>query len=344
MADKRITDDYYHVARGVTEKPEYGLGGASSPTLKGAKEIAREGHELDGKACIVFRGDKVYLRIPENPNHEKPNFQVMPPLSDEEFQALKADIAERGLMVPIIMDTYGTVVDGHHRKRALDELEAEGYDIHWLIRNIRNAWIEHTGERTVEGKRDLAWRLNMQRRHLSREQKRQVVAAKLKESPEWTDTRIAHLLGVSDKTVRSVREEQEAVSEIPKLDTLIGADGKEYPRTRKRTVPVGGVRIDQWGDPISEEPADVPNTDNVIEPPTAEEGEKQEAIDGTKESPADHEVHRRVWRRCPTYGIEVCTLKRGVEEMSSLQRLRCELPTAPILSEIRFSCSRTPFW
>lgn len=49
-----------------------------------------------------------------------------------------------------------------------------------------------------------------------------------------TDTWLAQLVGCSDKTVRTQREALEAVSEIPRLDTLIGADGKGYPRVKPR--------------------------------------------------------------------------------------------------------------
>jgi hypothetical protein len=54
-------------------------------------------------------------------------WQLLPPLSDEEYRALKADITARGVMVPIERDEEGNVVDGHHRLRALGELRAEGH-------------------------------------------------------------------------------------------------------------------------------------------------------------------------------------------------------------------------
>jgi ParB-like chromosome segregation protein Spo0J len=77
----------------------------------------------------VFSDDKVYKKIKENPDHQPPNFQVMPPLSVEEYQALKESIAERGLDVPILVGPDETIVDGHHRQRVMEELEAEGREI-----------------------------------------------------------------------------------------------------------------------------------------------------------------------------------------------------------------------
>jgi site-specific DNA-methyltransferase (adenine-specific) len=49
-------------------------------------------------------------------------YQLFPPLRDEEYQALKADIAKRGVMVPVERDEGGRVLDGHHRVRACREL------------------------------------------------------------------------------------------------------------------------------------------------------------------------------------------------------------------------------
>jgi hypothetical protein len=52
------------------------------------------------------------------------------PLKEWEFQALKADISKRGVLVPIEIDAEDkTVVDGHHRLRACEELGIEDYPI-----------------------------------------------------------------------------------------------------------------------------------------------------------------------------------------------------------------------
>jgi hypothetical protein len=52
------------------------------------------------------------------------------PLREWEYSALKADIAKRGVLVPIEIDAEDkTVVDGHHRLRACEELGIEDYPI-----------------------------------------------------------------------------------------------------------------------------------------------------------------------------------------------------------------------
>jgi hypothetical protein len=52
-------------------------------------------------------------------------FQLLPPLTDEERAALKADIAARGVMVAIELDENGNILDGHHRKAIAEELGIE---------------------------------------------------------------------------------------------------------------------------------------------------------------------------------------------------------------------------
>ena len=54
------------------------------------------------------------------------DYQVMPTLSDEDFQALKSDIAAHGILVPLEFDDEGNILDGYHRKKAWDELKSEG--------------------------------------------------------------------------------------------------------------------------------------------------------------------------------------------------------------------------
>ena len=45
--------------------------------------------------------------------HLTEKYQVMPNMPPEQFDALKADIAERGVLVPIDVDEHGHILDGH---------------------------------------------------------------------------------------------------------------------------------------------------------------------------------------------------------------------------------------
>lgn len=54
-------------------------------------------------------------------------YQLLPDLSDDEYDELKADIAERGVMVAVEYDGDGNLLDGHHRERACHELGIADY-------------------------------------------------------------------------------------------------------------------------------------------------------------------------------------------------------------------------
>ena len=155
------------------------------------------------------------------------NYQVMPDLTEDEYAELKADIKARGVMVPIEFDEQGNPLDGHHRLKICEELGITDYP-----KVIRAGMTE-------EEKRTHARKLNMARRQLSQEQRRDLIREQLRETPEKSDRQIAASLGVSDKTVGSQRKKLESGAEIPHLTTSIGADGKEYTKpTRHKTVTV----------------------------------------------------------------------------------------------------------
>lgn len=53
-------------------------------------------------------------------------FQMFAELPAEKYEALKADIAKNGVLVPVEIDQHGQVLDGNHRIRAWTELRSEG--------------------------------------------------------------------------------------------------------------------------------------------------------------------------------------------------------------------------
>lgn len=141
-------------------------------------------------------------------------YQIMPDMSPHQFEALKLDIQEQGVLTPIDIDEEGNILDGHHRFRACQELGITNYPT--IVRL----------ELSEEEKRLFARKSNMMRRHLNRKQIRELIAAQLKETPQWSNNRVAKELGVDSKTVKTVRKSLEATSEIPKLTKLEGIDGK----------------------------------------------------------------------------------------------------------------------
>lgn len=144
-------------------------------------------------------------------------YQVVPDLRDADFDALKADIAERGVMVPVEYDDDGNILDGHHRVRAAQELGISNWPK--LLRS----------ELTEAEKRAHARQLNLARRHLTQEQKQALIAEQLRETPEQSNRQVASGLGVDHKTVATARVSLVKTGEIPQLDKTVGKDGKARP-------------------------------------------------------------------------------------------------------------------
>ncbi len=123
---------------------------------------------------------------------QQPVFQVMPPLAEDEFAALEADIAERGIVVPVIVDQHGRLLDGHHRHAIATRL---GIECPTEVRHVADD----------EEARATAFALNLTRRHLSREQRRELIAKEIAAKPDDSDRAIARRFACSPSTVGAVR-------------------------------------------------------------------------------------------------------------------------------------------
>lgn len=153
-------------------------------------------------------------------------YQLLPDLAVDDYEALKADIAVRGVQVPLELDEQGQVLDGHQRKRAWEALRAAGAKIPDYPRTIRLGLSE-------DEKFEHALVLNLQRRHLTTEQRRELTL-KLRERG-WSTTRIAEVERVNDRTVRrDVAAEPGSANAEP--DRVVGRDGKSYPARRPTSV------------------------------------------------------------------------------------------------------------
>jgi ParB-like chromosome segregation protein Spo0J len=152
-------------------------------------------------------------------------FQALPPLSHEEYRDLEQDILANGILVPIIVDENGVVIDGHHRQKI-----AKHHNLP-CPREIKAGF-------TDTEKRGMALSLNVNRRHLTREQRRALVTESIKADPQLSDREHGRRTGVSDKTAGAVRDELEAGAEIPHHDSRVGGDGVEQPARKPRRKPI----------------------------------------------------------------------------------------------------------
>jgi len=131
-------------------------------------------------------------------------WQLMPPLSDDEYAALKADVGAQGVLVPIVFDAdTGEVIEGHHRLRAWTELRTEGVKVPDYPKQVVRF-------RDDDERLGFVVAANLFRRHLTREQRADLVARLRAEG--WSLRRIGDAVGVDHKTVIADLAE---IGEIP---------------------------------------------------------------------------------------------------------------------------------
>lgn len=143
-------------------------------------------------------------------------YQFLPRLSDDEYTSLEKSIREHGIQVPIVVDENGSVIDGHHRKEIADRLGLP------CPRNTARD-LDETGKRT------LACSLNLDRRHLNREQKREVIAKSLMADPQLSNRQHAERVGASHPTVAAIRADLENSGDVEKLSTVTDSLGRQQP-------------------------------------------------------------------------------------------------------------------
>ena len=120
----------------------------------------------------------------------------LPPLPNDQFLGLRDNIAVNGVLVPILVDCTGPmrkIIDGNIRKTIADDLV---YDCPEIVQ----AGLSDEEQRT------LARALNMARRHLTIEQKRQLISDQLEETPDRSNRWIGKQLGVHHTTVGSAAQ------------------------------------------------------------------------------------------------------------------------------------------
>ncbi len=149
------------------------------------------------------------------------SYQLLPDLQPDEYEALKADIAANGVRVPVVIDAEsGTVLDGHHRVRAVEELRGEGHKVADFPRQVVRFETEEERVASV-----LA--VNLFRRHLTKGQRAELVVTL--RGRGWSERRIAEALGVGAGTVH--RDLGTAPSgAVP--ERVVGKDGRSQPARR----------------------------------------------------------------------------------------------------------------
>ena len=161
-----------------------------------------------------------------------PAADLFPMMNADELKALGEDIKKNGLTVPLIFwsDAEGKqyLLDGRNR---LDAMEQSGRAL------VRGGKLDLEAQLQYPLQGDpfkIALTLDLHRRHLDAEQKRDLIAKVLKAQPSKSNRAIAKQTKADDKTVAAVRGKLEVTAEIPQLTRTVGIDGKARTKTPKK--------------------------------------------------------------------------------------------------------------
>jgi hypothetical protein len=198
-----------------------------------------------------------------------PAAEMFPLMSESELRELGEDIKMNGLNSPIVICKGNRLLDGRNRLDAMElvglkfKIERNWYGYYSFEYDLNDDFLgdffdKSEGIREFKEEDPYAFVLsaNLHRRHLTGEQKRELIAKVLKAKPGQSNRQIAKQVVKADhKTVATVRDDLESVGEIPQLEKTVGADGKQYKSRggqKKAPEPVehcvtesGEVSIDQ---------------------------------------------------------------------------------------------------
>jgi hypothetical protein len=172
-----------------------------------------------------------------------PAAELFPMMSETELRALSEDIKEHGIKIPIVFWAENpshrySLLDGRSR---LDAAELAGIKITTNKRGLpTNApYVLQYGHRDRHYPLDGEWTrtdpyeyvvtANLHRRHLTAEQKRELIAKVVKADPTKSDRAIAKTTKTDHKTVASVRAAKERRGEIPHVKTRTDTKGRKQP-------------------------------------------------------------------------------------------------------------------
>jgi len=145
-------------------------------------------------------------------------FQHFDALDELTIDELRESIREHGVVVPIIRDSYGRIIDGHHRAQIADELDVECPAV--TLDDIDDDEQLH----------QLAVDLNTVRRHLTPAQ-RQTLVKELRENGHSLRS-IATAVGVSPSTAANDVTKLEADGDLEQPERIKGRDGRSQPSSK----------------------------------------------------------------------------------------------------------------
>jgi hypothetical protein len=143
-----------------------------------------------------------------------PLADTFPLMEGAEFDELTADIEVNGLKHAIVL-YEGKILDGRNRYRAC------------LAAGVEPTAVD--GDGGIDNPRAFVISANIHRRHLTAEQKRELIERLIKAEPEKSNRQVAKATGVSHEHVRKVRGELEESGDVATVATSIDTKGRRQP-------------------------------------------------------------------------------------------------------------------
>ncbi len=216
--------------------------------FEGEEEVLEGEVVSEGGATPWLSLTRIRLEPYRVPVH--PAAELFPLMEGESLQELASDIEQQGMTQPLVFwakeempSFYGqrsqdekrhawikkeaVLLDGRNRVEALRLL---GYSDTKIVEQFPYRFV-HGGD-----PHDLVLSYNVKRRHLTREQKRELIRKVLALKPEKTDRHVAKAVGVDHKTVGVVRREAESRGEIPHVGEREDSLGRRH-KVGRREVP-----------------------------------------------------------------------------------------------------------
>ena len=174
-----------------------------------------------------------------------PAAELFPRMTPDELKALGEDIKKNGLKIPVaVWRGKGEplqLLDGRNR---LDAMEAVGIPIK-RSKSFIDYYLEEpmtwqeASEHISADTDPYAYVVsaNIHRRHLTGEQKHELIAKLIETDPTKSNRQIAKTVKVDHKTVASVRAEKEGRGEIPHVETRTDTKGRKQPARKTTTKP-----------------------------------------------------------------------------------------------------------
>ena len=172
-----------------------------------------------------------------------PAAEMFPRMSEDELRELGEDIKCQGQLThPIVLclmeDQTVQLVDGRNK---LDAMEAVGIQFAFKSTMDKALWqldadeLELSHCEIVPPNEVLSYVIsaNVRRRHLTAEQKRELIAKLLKADPTKSNRQIAKMVDASHPHIAKVRTELEQVGDVETVTTSVDTRGRKQPAKKK---------------------------------------------------------------------------------------------------------------